>query len=547
MLSARTWLSQCFAAHTKCKASRSSRDTSFLPTRLIEIGQPEPHKVRLRLSSDRLDASLGYATLSHCWGKAKTLKLTSTSIHNLRTGIAISELGQTFQDAIFTARSLDIRLLWIDSLCIFQDSEVDWQQESARMCQVYSNSVLNIAASIAADTEAGCFPERPSHSLDPCFVQTDWENHENGSYHLLQTSLWDDTMTSMPLAGRAWVVQETLLASRVLYLCGSQMFWQCYDFRACEQFPNGLPSASLVNRNMFAMLERFEYRRSKYSGFRSLSTDLLCEAFGNFSELIPMERRTRGSKYDLWQLWRSIINIYTDCDLTYPSDKLVALSGIAKIMEQVLDDEYCAGLWKSRIATELGWRPLQPLSQNESDTYRAPSWSWACRDGAIEPGYAQKDMISLIDVIQCEVQTATSDRTGAVTGCTLRLSCWLATINFEWSGNDYPFPPTRNFNGKALERYMGPRNIDEPRRFSKLHLLPLTINPDLFQSFRMRFVYLVPAGTTTGQFRRVGYGCFRTPGDLGLSHWKEIAHVKNEDWFEYEEACGDGKYIISII
>lgn len=302
MHSARNWPSQCSGAHSKCKAPRSARDASFLPTRIVEIGQPEPHKVRLRLSSDQLDATSGYATLSHCWGKAKVLKLKSVSFRALRTGIAIAELGQTFQDAIFTARSLDISLLWIDSLCIFQDSKVDWQHESALMGQVYSNGILNIAASIAVDSDASCFPERPSSSLDPYFVQTDWDQFENGTYLLYKRVVWENTIGGTPLTKRAWVIQETCLAPRVLYLCGSQIFWQCYDLRACERFPKG---ASLVPPTYSVgsqISHRLDYLEALDSEFWFARPDTLYEALGNSEELIPIRRLTQDSKHALWQL-----------------------------------------------------------------------------------------------------------------------------------------------------------------------------------------------------------------------------------------------------
>ncbi|KAI0575229.1 Vegetative incompatibility protein 6 [Pyrenophora tritici-repentis] len=282
-------------------------------------------------------------------------------------GIAISELSQTFQDAIFTTRSLDIGLLWIDSLCIFQDSELDWQQESALMSQVYSNSTLNIAASIAADSDAGCFPERTTSFLDPCFVHTDWDDHANGSYRLCQKTSWNETIAGMPLTNRAWVVQEILLAPRVLFLCGSQMFWQCYDLRACEMFPNGLPPTSRVIWWLSERSGHLQYWiiQNLWLSFGPIPIDLLYEVFGNSYESMPMQRRSQDSKRAPWQLWRDIVAMYTGCNLTYTSDKLVALSGIAKIMERLFDDEYCAGLWKSRLHIKLGWKPSHPKIELE--------------------------------------------------------------------------------------------------------------------------------------------------------------------------------------
>ncbi|KAI2481290.1 hypothetical protein Ptr902_07085 [Pyrenophora tritici-repentis] len=93
--------------------------------------------------------------------------------------------------------------------------------------------------------------------------------------------------------------------------------------------------------------------------------------------------------------------------------------------------------------------------------------------------------------------------------------------------------------------------IDAPHHIAKLHFLILTMDPDNAyggdQSCGMECLFLVLAGTTVGQFRRVGCSKMYLPAELTVSSWKEFASVKNQDWFEYEKDCGDGKYIISII
>jgi hypothetical protein len=100
------------------------------------------------------------------------------------------------------------------------------------MSEVYRNSFLNIAASIACDGETGCFPVRLSTALRPCTVQTDWDDSKNGAYHIYHEHSWNHTLKRMPLTKRAWVVQETLLAPKVLFLCGNQMFWECHELTA---------------------------------------------------------------------------------------------------------------------------------------------------------------------------------------------------------------------------------------------------------------------------------------------------------------------------
>jgi hypothetical protein len=71
--------------------------------------------------------------------------------------IPVAELPLTFQDAVNITRALSQHLLWIDSLCIIQDDQADWERESARMASVYQNAFLTIAATSSHDSKGGCF------------------------------------------------------------------------------------------------------------------------------------------------------------------------------------------------------------------------------------------------------------------------------------------------------------------------------------------------------------------------------------------------------
>ncbi|KAH8600698.1 heterokaryon incompatibility protein-domain-containing protein, partial [Bisporella sp. PMI_857] len=79
-------------------------------------------------------------------------------------------LPKTFQDTILVAQRLNISYIWIDSLCIIQDSAEDWQAESAIMGQIYSNCTLNIAAAGASDGSVGLFFERDIRLVKPVEV-----------------------------------------------------------------------------------------------------------------------------------------------------------------------------------------------------------------------------------------------------------------------------------------------------------------------------------------------------------------------------------------
>lgn len=90
------------------------------------------------------------------------LKLTNSNFQALGLTFHAADSVKAFQDAIRIALTLGIDYLWIDSLCIIQDDEDDWRQESLLISTVYGNFYLNIAATGASDGSQGCFFENNS-------------------------------------------------------------------------------------------------------------------------------------------------------------------------------------------------------------------------------------------------------------------------------------------------------------------------------------------------------------------------------------------------
>ena len=504
--------------------------TDYSPTRLLQIGQPSGEKIRLLLNPKREGTKVQYATLSHCWGNSHILKLTSKSLKYLQEGIAISELGQTFQDAIFTAGSLGIQFIWIDSLCILQDSGQDWQREAHLMSSVYRFATLNIAASVAADSEAGCLPDRGTTMIKPCTVQSAWVDCHNYSYLLYYDNFWEDAFKHMPLMKRAWVVQELLLATRVLYLGGTQLFWECYELQACETYPDGVPpnlQPSWISRGAVG----------------SLLNNVGCHSDGaeGGSETNP--------KDGLWKLWKGIVELYSAKKLTYTSDKLVALSGIAKLMQQAFDDQYCAGLWRKNLVTQLFWvgacdeQRLRPRPK----PYRAPSWSWASLDGPITQLFYEESFYTeiepLIDITDCEVESTADDTTSSVTGGTLRLSGWLASMQFR---PEYDDKWSVFFNGAWWRQGIIFIRLDCELESLRLHCLPLYVDTHQLPHWNVPCLLLGATGDAKGQFKRFGI-LVLFAGDLGMQDWTKFQRVKNEIWLEYESRGRNDQYNISMI
>ena len=348
---ARRWLDTCLSDHTCIKNDAPNQR----PTRLLDLqGSDIAKQAKLVITATTTLSNAPYITLSHCWGAAKTIKLLIGNEKDLRSGFPIDSLPTTYKDAIQITRSLGIRYLWIDSLCIIQDSSDDWLREAAMMDTVYARSFCNIAALDAADSNGGCFFER-----DPTQVGIDTvEVHHPAEgmsqrYRVLIEANWDEALGRSPLYNRAWVLQERALPPRTLLYGRKQIYWECRNHAASEGFPNGLP-------------ERLKPH----------ATVALKQMPGRF--------HTNCSNGNIWDY---LVEHYSRGNLTHLGDKLVAISGLACIYGPPAEG-YLAGVWRGTLLKDLLWQ-VGELKQSNGDPsfrprdYRAPSWSWASVEGDI--------------------------------------------------------------------------------------------------------------------------------------------------------------------
>lgn len=334
-------------------------------------------------------------TLSHCWGSADCMKLTTDNYASMLLGMPSTLLPQLYQDALYVASNLGIRYLWIDSLCIIQtgDELADWRHEVTLMSEVYSNSFCNISAMDAPDAHHSMFSSRDPNSLGPEIVNLAI-NSQIAPYLISHTIFWDIEVSHALVNTRAWVLQERLLSPRILHFGDRQLFWECQMKDAAEVYPDGVPSeiSSLSSR------------------FKSLSPD----------RYTPRNDSNVGGHL----VWHRIVEKYTACGLTFPGDKLVALSAIAKALTPVLQDEYVAGMWRRYLACELLWNASTNPEGRElgPKIYRAPSWSWAAVNGVVDPDRPDiegTDMLMKVEAL--ELEYSTNDRTGLIRGGWLQL------------------------------------------------------------------------------------------------------------------------------
>ncbi|RDW75449.1 hypothetical protein BP6252_06591 [Coleophoma cylindrospora] len=393
-----SWIQHCEETHEDCNQTHPST-----PRRLLDIGDPlqNANARTIRLVQD-IREPVKYIALSHCWGKNQNLTTTSASLESRLTSISWDDLPKTYQDAITVLRRLNLRYIWIDSLCILQDDDLDWATESSKMSDIYEDSYLTLAAALAPGDDYGFLnpvQERKKHLGAPLDLSdyginedTVWvrEIHDNRT---LESPQW--------LASRAWTLQESLIPPRLLTFSVTTSF-ECRAAQHCECGSGLFPDPFCGNTEDFEKIDRTECAR-------------ILESSVSNQEV-----------YNYW--YRKLLAPYSRRELTNLNDRLPALSGLASKFSLRLNDNYLAGLWEKDLITGLTWETNDPC-RNLLD--RAPSWSWASVEGSIEKfAWESRSMEMSLEILDVQV---TTDPAGMVRKGSLRvygMMC-MAFLNIE--------------------------------------------------------------------------------------------------------------------
>jgi hypothetical protein len=347
-----SWLQSC-----TCSTFRKK----FRPTRLIDIGlSNSSHHIKV-IQTEASEVS-AYVCLSYCWGGSLPLKCNAENMGPSGVWeLPTKDLGKTFTDTIKIVRQLGFRYLWIDSLCIMQDSPCDKNTEIAHMSHIYGNAELTICASSAENPSAGFLEPRPDFSENR--LQISMPNGREGTI-CLDRIFWLFPPVKEPLGTRAWALQERILSPRLLEYGWRSARWTC----SCTDQYSG-----------FTMTPVHGYKQD--TGFSPAHFNL-------YGFLNPLGiRRIATSRNELFKCWASIAWRYSSLDLTFRNDKLAAISGVAAVLQERTGVRYLAGLWDyERLPSLLQWRVRNPpmdLSERPVPG-RDPSWSWPAIDDPIE-------------------------------------------------------------------------------------------------------------------------------------------------------------------
>ncbi|KAK8096080.1 hypothetical protein PG999_014102 [Apiospora kogelbergensis] len=375
-----SWIKVCSTKHLTCKRQGQTK----LPSRYLEIGTSG--EVKVVTSHGQYGE---YVCLSHCWGGNIDCTLNKNTKHQLQERIPPHILPPVFLDAIEICKKLGMRRLWIDSLCIVQDSMDDWLHESQKMGSYYSNCAVCIAATSSANSHGGMKIESR-----PRAVRSEGIDAEKGAFcliahpvgltqaksHFSYADDHADLLREFPLLTRAWALQERWLAPRVLHFCGSEVAFECNEVTTCE-----------------CGGDRKDVPRSS-------DMKIIIIPVGNQITRVTTTSDQgffvkRQSSID----WPRMVSAYSALNLTHVEDRLIAFSGLAAVVHESLKSSnqldgistpYLAGLWYPTIATDLAWFTGQTLIKTAQEDslrldlpigvrrprpteYLGPSWSWA--------------------------------------------------------------------------------------------------------------------------------------------------------------------------
>jgi hypothetical protein len=397
----------------------------MLPTRVLDLKDVDNNGEVYLLETHSMRGK--YIALSHCWGPSIShpLKTSLPTLKSHMEGISLARFPQTFRDAVAIAVMLNIRYLWIDSLCILQGDRNDWERESSRMCEVYENSYLTIAASVSTGPDCSFLTSRRSSTyVTPDSLSTGLNEIRTQNFRvqycssgsqqsmLYLTKEWMptsfkgnprtyqigcfgapvDLLDKEPLNKRGWTLQERYLSPRIVHYGKHQLLFECDGGIMAEdgsRFPRPSSRMSLL------------LYRNKSSSYWGNSFHIFNGSEKFYRDVPLLQRCSNG--------WPYVVEEFSRRKLSVESDKLPAVSGIAKFLARETKDIYLAGIWKHHVFQDLLWR-VSPYDDDTTEwvdkkyiqesegiryckrpstvafplSYRAPSWSWAALDGPVK-------------------------------------------------------------------------------------------------------------------------------------------------------------------
>ena len=310
-----------------------------------------------------------------------------------KKNIEFSSLPKTIKDAITVCTWLGVTYVWIDALCIVQDSGQDKILEIANMGNIYAGAYLTIAASVADGASRGflqpktCpFFSAPMILPDGNIFEAKWCAYGRGligSTKQVVPASGDDRRPRAvsefePLHQRGWTFQESMLSRRILLFSSFQPYWVCR--KASHSGGEPSPEEFLTALDLGNII----------SPPTSKPTDENTKPwrFGGVGDPVLQTPSSFG------YYWPWVAENYSVRILSMLEDKLLAIHAV-KDQYQDNNTTYLCGIWLESVHIDLLWstvrqhpRPAADLQRfgsgwNHSRITHLPSWSWLSFDGSV--------------------------------------------------------------------------------------------------------------------------------------------------------------------
>lgn len=379
------WIDQCFRTHSdSCTEKYESTGDFHHLTKETYFGVVDIHDMKITELPFETEYPRPhpFVALSYVWGKDKVrerLYMTTRSNVMLRIqpGGLISSwdaFPRTIQNAIQLTRLLGYRYIWIDSLCIVQDSTHNWQCNAKAMHLVYLHATLTICAADGDVTEGlhalqrapiQQDPSDPIPAAEPLEIARTGDGLEcttlsaicQPGVELLVSKLPESVIQDSEWNERAWTFQERILSRRCLIFAGDRVYFQCRQMVMSEAaFPD-----------------------KEATGWSLDWTNSPLQTLGELTHKA------------FWFYMRAV-GLYTSRKLSRSGDVLAAFEGVSWLLQQHLNAPLLFGLPTSHFDLALLWSPLESVKRRNTNLFdhessmsadtkvtgskEFPSWSW---------------------------------------------------------------------------------------------------------------------------------------------------------------------------
>ncbi|KAI1198058.1 heterokaryon incompatibility protein-domain-containing protein [Nemania serpens] len=353
------WKGLCSAAHDgRCHPRRIlfGGRQRLRAIRLIDV-----HTVSLVEIEDL--ESVSWVALSYVWGSTPFRTLTEETLAECEEAGALgaSWVPDTIADAIQVTKGIGERYLWVDSLCIMQDSDADKAKFVPCMDIIYGCAcvtIINTSGENALSGLPGVRPDTRFQAEEPFELDGTWVMQSHRKIGEANEIFGDSKWFT-----RGWTFQEAILSPRWLVFTPEQVYWECrqgtWREDACWELPRGREKNQTVIHD---------------------------PAFDN------------GAFQDLWTLssiqkvdktYQSLVHSFVRREFTHESDVLEAFTGILRAITQISGIDFIWGLPRMFLGVALTWPCARDQLRRRTTVCRVeatdgdgtarsyfPSWSW---------------------------------------------------------------------------------------------------------------------------------------------------------------------------